>query len=211
MKARVLLVDDHAIFTEGLRTLLESEFSVVGAAQDGRAALRLVRDLKPDVVIMDISMPQLNGIDALRKIRKLDRRVKIVILTMHNEITYVREALEAGASAYVLKQSPAVDLRLAVQKALRGQTYVPAVVANEFLPDTRASRLTKKRPSLLTLRQREVLQLLAEGRSAKEVASILNVSPRTIEFHKYQLMKQLDLRNMTLLLRFAIKHRIIRE
>src|SRR5262245_57088034 len=124
MKAKVLLVDDHAIVTEGLRTLLESEFCVVGTVQDGRAAVEAVRDLKPDVVVMDISMPRLNGIDAAREIRKIDRRAKIVFLTMHTEITYVREALEAGASAYVAKHSAPVDLRLAVRKALRGQTWV---------------------------------------------------------------------------------------
>ncbi len=210
MKARVLLVDDHRIVTEGLRALLEPEFQIVGTVDDGRAAVEASGDLKPDVVVLDISMPSLNGLEAARQIRKLSPKVKIVFLTMHNDITYVRKAFEAGASAYVIKHSASLDLRLAIQEALSGRTYItPAVVKEGNNVLLRRSRMSKNASNRLTPRQREVLQLLAEGRSAKEAASILHLSPRTVEFHKYRLMQQLGFETTAQLLQFAIKHKII--
>ncbi len=210
MKARVLLVDDHRIVTEGLRALLEPEFQIVGTVDDGRAAVEASGDLKPDVVVLDISMPSLNGLEAARQIRKLSPKVKIVFLTMHNDITYVRKAFEAGASAYVTKHSASLDLRLAIQEALSGRTYItPAVVKEGNHVLLRRSRMSKNASNRLTPRQREVLQLLAEGRSAKEAASILHLSPRTVEFHKYRLMQQLGFETTAQLLQFAIKHKII--
>ncbi len=192
MKARVLLVDDHRIVTEGLRALLEPEFQIVGTVDDGRAAVEASGDLKPDVVVLDISMPSLNGLEAARQIRKLSPKVKIVFLTMHNDITYVRKAFEAGASAYVTKHSASLDLRLAIQEALSGRTYItPAVVKEGNHVLLRRSRMSK------------------EGRSAKEAASILHLSPRTVEFHKYRLMQQLGFETTAQLLQFAIKHKII--
>jgi DNA-binding NarL/FixJ family response regulator len=210
MKPRVVLADDHAIVTEGLKALLEREFEIAATVSNGRAAIRAVRDFNPAVIVLDISMPQLNGIETARQIRKLDSKIKIVFLTMHNEFAYVQEAFGAGASGYVLKHSASVDLLLAIQRALLGRTYITPGIA-ENLVDARfgISGRSKKPSAQLTPRQREVLQLVAEGRSAKEAAAILNLSSRTVEFHKYRLMQQLNLRTTAQLTQFAIKHKII--
>jgi DNA-binding NarL/FixJ family response regulator len=155
-------------------------------------------------------MPQLNGIDTAREIRKFAPKVKIVFLTMHNELVYVQEAFEAGASAYVLKHSASVDLLLAIRRALLGRTYItPGVADNGVNVLLRGSRGIRKPSAQLTSRQRDVLQLVAEGRSAKEAGEILHLSPRTVEFHKYRLMQQLNLRTSAQLTQYAIKHRII--
>jgi DNA-binding NarL/FixJ family response regulator len=210
MKPTVVLADDHAILTEGLGALLERAFQVVAIVHNGREALRAVRHFRPAVIVMDISMPQLNGIDAAREIRKFDQKIKVVFLTMHTELDFVREAFKTGASAYVLKHSASLDLRLAIQRALQGRTYItPGIVENGV--DALMGRVRGERSASveLTSRQREVLQLLAEGRSAKEAAAVLNLSSRTVEFHKYRLMKQLGLQTAAQLTRFAIKQRII--
>jgi DNA-binding NarL/FixJ family response regulator len=210
MKPTVVLADDHAILTEGLATLLERAFQVVGIVHNGRDAVRAVREHRPAAVVLDISMPQLNGIDAAREIRKLDHTVKVIFLTMHTELDFVREAFKSGASAYVLKQSASLDLKLAIERALQGGTYItPGVVENGLdglLGRVRGERTVSVE---LTARQREVLQLLAEGRSAKEAAAILNVSSRTIEFHKYRVMKQLGFQTTAQLTKFAIRERLI--
>ncbi len=209
MKPTVVLADDHAILTEGLKTLLAESFEVVAIVHNGREALQAVRSFRPDVIVMDISMPQLNGIETVRKLRTFDQKIKVVFLTMHTELDFVREAFELGASAYVLKHSASLDLRLAIQRALQGRTYMtPGIVENGvegLLGHIRGDRTSKK----LTSRQREVLQLLAEGRSAKEAAAVLNLSSRTIEFHKYRLMKQLGLQTTAQLTQLAIKQKII--
>ena len=210
MKPTVVLADDHAIVTEGLAALLEPAFQVVATVHNGRDALRAVRQFQPAVIVMDISMPQLNGIDTAREIRKLDQKIKVVFLTMHTELDFIREAFKSGASAYVLKHSASLDLRLAIQQVLQGHTYItPGIVENGV--DALLGRVRGERALSveLTSRQREVLQLLAEGRSAKEAAAILNVSSRTIEFHKYRLMRQLGLQTTAQLTQFAIRKRII--
>jgi DNA-binding NarL/FixJ family response regulator len=210
MKPKVVLADDHTIVTEGLKALLQPEFQVVATVDNGRAAIKAVRDLSPAVVVLDISMPQLNGIDTAREIRKFAPTVKIVFLTMHTELAYVQEAFEAGASGYVIKHSASIDLLLAIRRALLGRTYItPGVAENGISGVLRGSRRSRKPSSQLTSRQRDVLQLVAEGRSAKEVGAILNLSPRTVEFHKYRLMQQLNLRTSAQLTQYAIKHRII--
>jgi DNA-binding NarL/FixJ family response regulator len=209
VKVKVLLADDHTIVSEGLRAVLEPEFQIVAAVHDGRAAVKAAETLKPDIVVMDISLPMLNGIDAAREIRKAAPKVKIVFLTMHTDATYVQEAFEAGASGYVIKHSAILDLKVAIHRALLGKSYVTPSVAKDARSAARGLRSRKKAADLLTPRQRQVLQLVAEGRSAKEAAAILNVSPRTIEFHKYRLMQQLGLENTAQLLQFAIKHRIV--
>lgn len=210
MKPKVILADDHAIVTEGLRSLLEREFQVVATVDNGRAAIRAVRDFNPAVIVLDISMPQLNGIDTAREIRKFAPKVKIVFLTMHTELPYVQEAFEAGASGYVVKHSASVDLLLAIQRALLGRTYVTPGVAEDGVDALlRGSRGVRKPSAKLTSRQREVLQLLAEGRSAKEAAAILNLSSRTVEFHKYRMMQQLGVKTTAQLTQFAIRHKII--
>ena len=210
MNPKVVLADDHTIVTEGLKALLEPEFQIVAKVDNGRAAIKAVRDFNPDVVILDISMPLLNGIDAAREIRKFDPKIKIVFLTMHTELAYVQEAFDAGASGYVIKHSASIDLQLAIRRALLGRTYItPGVAENGVDALLRGSRRARKPLARLTSRQREVLQLLAEGRSAKEAAAILNLSSRTVEFHKYRLMQQLGLRTTAQLTQFAIKHKII--
>jgi DNA-binding NarL/FixJ family response regulator len=210
MKPTIVLADDHAILTEGLGTLLEQAFHVVAIVHNGREALRAVRNLHPAAIVLDISMPQLNGIDTVREIRTFDQKVKVIFLTMHTEVDFVREAFKTGASAYVLKHSASLDLRLAIQRALQGRTYItPGIVENGI--DGLLGRVRGERAlsAELTSRQREVLQLIAEGRSAKEAAAILNLSSRTVEFHKYRLMKQLGLQTTAQLTQFAIRQKII--
>ncbi len=206
---RVLLADDHAIVIEGLRRVLEPEFEIVGEVADGRALVAAAEILRPDIIIADISMPLLNGIDAARQIRKVDRTAKIIFLTMHPDVMYAAEALAAGGSAYVLKSCAGAEIRDAIHEVLRGRIYVTpsinrAVVRAQM---KRASR-GEKLQSPLTPRQREVLPLIADGRTSKEMAEILHISPRTIEFHKYRILKALSLRTTAELVQYAIKSRI---
>jgi DNA-binding NarL/FixJ family response regulator len=208
--AKILLAEDHTIVMEVLKALLEPEFQVVGSVDNGRDAVKAAAELKPDVVVLDVSLPHLNGIEAARQIRKVAPGVKIVFLTMHEDIGYMRQAFDAGASAYVVKHSASLDLQLAIRKALLGRTYITPGIAKEGVDILLNSvRRNKKEPSSLTPRQREIVQLLAEGRSAKETASILHLSPRTVEFHKYRLMERLGIENTAQLLQFAIKNKIV--
>jgi DNA-binding NarL/FixJ family response regulator len=210
MKPTVVLADDHTIVTEGLKALLEREFEIVAIVDNGRAAIKAVREFNPAVIILDISMPLLNGIDTAREIRKFNPKIKIVFLTMHTDIAYVEEAFRAGASGYVIKHSASIDLLLAIQRVLLGRTYItPGVAGNDVDAVPGGGRRARKPSAQLTMRQREVLQLLAEGRSAKEAAAILNLSSRTVEFHKYRIMQQLGLQTTAQLTQFAIKHKII--
>lgn len=197
----VLLADDHRIVLEGLKTLLEREFEVVGAVEDGRALVAAAKDLDPDVIVVDVSMPILNGIEAAHQIRKAGSRAKILFLTMHPDATYAARAYEAGASGYVLKHSASAELVEAIREALRGKVYFSARIAAE------APRM--KALHELTPRQREVLQLVAEGRSAKEIGKILHISSRTAEFHKYRIMHELNLQSSAELVQFAIRHGIV--
>ena len=207
-RPRVLLADDHRIVAEGLRGLLEPEFELIGIVEDGRALLTAAEKLRPDVIVADISMPLLNGIEAVRQIKRTNEDIKVVFLTMHPDVTYAASAFEAGASGYVLKHSAPSELITAIQAALRGKTYVTPLLAGELM------HFYKERPnqgdelSKLSPRQREVLQLLAEGHSAKEIASILDISARTVEFHKYRMMEALGLKSAAELIRYAVKHGI---
>ena len=203
----ILLADDHSIIRDGLRSILEKEFEVVGALKDGRTLLKEAERLKPDVVVADISMPVLNGIEATRQLRRSLPRTKVVILTMHADVIYATEVFEAGASAYVLKSGPSEEVLAAVRDVLAGEKYVSPQLASE-LPAPPSERI-RKHTVQLTTRQREVLQLLAEGRSAKEIADLLSISPRTVEFHKYNMMHVLQLRSMAELIRYAIRHHIL--
>jgi len=207
---RVILADDHAIVIEGLRRVLEPEFEIVGEVKDGRALVVAVERLRPDIVIADISMPLLNGIEAARQVRKTNRRVKIIFLTMHPDVTYAAEALRAGGSAYVLKSSAGVEIREAVREVLSGRTYVTPSI-NEALVQAQIERPGRQDGVRfkLTPRQREVLQLIVEGRSSKEMAEVLHLSPRTIEFHKYRLMRELGLRTTAELVQYAVKSGIV--
>lgn len=208
MLPRVLLADDHRMVTEGLKSLLGTEFNLVGTVEDGRALLQAARTLLPDVIVADISMPHLNGIDALDLLKKNDPQVKVVFLTMHREVAYARRALEAGASGFVLKHSAPAELVVAIRAALAGQTYITPILAGEVLQSMRQEEQPDE-SAKLTSRQREILQLLAEGRSAKEVAATLGISTRTVEFHKYHIMEVLQLHNSAELIHFAIKQGIV--
>jgi len=206
---RVLLADDHAIVIEGLRRVLEPDFEIVGEAADGHALVAAAERLRPDIIVADISMPLLNGIEATRQIRKFSRKVRIIFLTMHPDVTYASEALSAGGSGYVLKSSAGAEILEAILEALSGRIYVTpsidrAVVQAQMERAGRRDNLQSE----LTPRQREVLQLIAEGRSSKQMAEILHVSPRTVEFHKYRIMKALALRTTAELVHYAIKRGI---
>jgi DNA-binding NarL/FixJ family response regulator len=209
-RTRVLLADDHKIVLDGLKSLLEPEFELVGTVGDGRALVSAVQQLRPDIIVVDISMPLLNGIEAVRQIKKLDNQVKVVFLTMHPDVTYAVRAFEAGASGYVLKHSASSELLTAIHEAVKGRTYVTPMIAGELVQAYKGGTFRQvEEAEHLTQRQREVLQLLAEGRSAKEIANLLNISPRTVEFHKYSLMSKLKLKSVPALIQYAIKHGFI--
>jgi DNA-binding NarL/FixJ family response regulator len=211
-KARILLADDHRMLAEALKRLLEDHFEPVGIVEDGRALLAAADELRPDVIVADISMPLLNGIEAVRQIKKTQREVKIVFLTMHPDVAYAASAFEAGASGYVLKHSAPTELITAINSVLAGRQYVTPLIAEELMEFNRDRRFGQQDGlSGLTHRQREVLQLLAEGRSAKEIAAILNISSRTVEFHKYRIMEEIGAKTSTELVRFAVKHRLIEQ
>lgn len=209
-KTKVLLADDHRIVLEGLKNLLETDYDVIGMVEDGYELVKEAMLLKPDVIITDISMPSLNGIDAIRQILKEGLNSKVIFLTMHNDAMYAKEVLEMGASGFVLKHSAMSELSFAVQEALRGNTHISPAISQELLHLCKEDKDGNKGLfGGLSLRQREVLQQLAEGKSAKEVAGMLNISTRTVEFHKYSIMQQLEIKTSVELVHFAIKHGIV--
>ena len=209
-RPRVLLADDHLLVAEGVKSLLSDEFELVGVVEDGRALIEAARKLRPDVIVADITMPHLNGIDALAQLKQDDEQVRVVFLTMHPEVAYARRALEAGALGYVLKHSAPSELIAAIRAALDGKTWLTPAVAGEVLQSMKREPEKASDPvASLTPRQLEILQLLAEGRSAKEIGATLGVSARTVEFHKYQMMDRLDLHTSAELVHFAIKHGIV--
>jgi DNA-binding NarL/FixJ family response regulator len=209
---RILLADDHTIMQEGLRTLLEkeSDMEIVAEAQDGRAAVQLAREMTPDVIIMDISMRRLNGIDATRQIMDEIPTVKVIALSMHRDEQFVAGMLDAGASGYLLKDCAAEELTYAVRAVCKDQTYlspgVAAIVAKGYVQTL--SKRDPADPSILTSREREVLQLLSEGMQSKEIASTLNVSVRTVETHRRQIMDKLDIHSVSELTKYAIRQGI---
>jgi len=206
LRPRVLLADDHLLVAEALTSLLAPEFDLVGVVGDGRALVEAAERLRPDVIVADITMPHLNGIDALVRLRQGGNPVPVVFLTMHRDATFARRALEAGASGFVLKHSAATELIAALRAALEGKTYLTPQLAGEVLDAMQRGPQHDDPSGSLTPRQREVLQLLAEGLSAKEIAGRLFISARTVEFHKYQLMETLDIHSNAELIHFAIKH-----
>ncbi len=209
-KARIVLADDHRIVLEGLKNLLEAEYEIAGMVQDGHELIHEALRLKPDVIIADISMPSLNGIDAIRQIHKQGLTPKVVFLTMHNDAMYAREVLDMGASGFVLKHSAASELISAIHEILRGNMYISPAISQELLKLYKEDKSGREGVlAALSLRQREVLQLLAEGKSAKEIATLLAISTRTVEFHKYNIMQQLGLKSSAELVHYAIKHGIV--
>jgi DNA-binding NarL/FixJ family response regulator len=206
-RMRVLLADDHKIILDGLKSVLEPEFELIGLVEDGRALVSTAQQLRPDVIVVDISMPLLNGIEAVRQIKKFDSQVKVVFLTMHPDVTYAVRAFEAGASGYVLKHSASSELLTAIKEAIKGRTYVTPMIAGDLVQAYKEGTYRQfEAAQQLTQRQREILQLLVEGNSAKEVANLLNISPRTVEFHKYNMMSKLKLKSVSALIQYAIKH-----
>ena len=209
-RPRVLLADDHLLVAEALKSLLAPEFDLVGVVEDGRALVEAAGKLRPDVIVADVTMPNLNGIDALVRLRQGGDRVPVVFLTMHRDATFARRALDAGASGFVLKHSAPAELVTAIRAALEGRTYLTPQLAGEVLSGMKQGPERAADPvASLTPRQREVLQLLAEGCSAKEIAAKLAISARTVEFHKYQMMETLGLHTNAELIHFAIKHGLV--
>jgi DNA-binding NarL/FixJ family response regulator len=203
-KPSVLLADDHRIVAEGLKGILEKEFVLAGIVEDGRSLLKAVAELRPDVIVADISMPHMNGLDALVQLKRDDPTVRLVFLTMHRDVAYARRALEAGAAGYVLKHAAPAELVLAIHAALQGRTFVTPDLAAEVF---RAGHAIGANPAAaLSKRQREILLLLVKGKSAKEIASVLELSARTVEDHKYRMMESLGIENSAELIHFAIKH-----
>lgn len=206
-RPRVLLADDHTLVVEGLCKLLEEEFEVVAAVTDGRALIEAALTLKPDVILLDISMPLLNGLDSARHLSRSLPQAKLIFVTMHADPIYLAEALRAGASGYVLKRSAASELIDAVRQVLRGQRYVTPLVEQETLESALAS-LSFEDFTALTVRQKEILRLIAEGLASKEIAAALAISVKTVEFHKTGIMRKLGLRTTAELTRYAIGHGI---
>ncbi len=207
-RPRILLADDHTLVVEGFRKILEPEFEIAGVVSDGRALLTVALQQKPDVIVLDIGMPLVSGVDAGRELKRLIPRTKLIVLTMNEDADIAREALRRWASGYLLKKSAGSELINAVREVLKGRTYVTPRLAQQlmdrFVRDPRLGR-TKE----LTPRQREVLHLLAEGRTMKETADLLHLTPRTIAFHKYRIMEEFGLKTNSDLVRFAIRERLV--
>ena len=210
MRARLLLADDHTLLLEGIRLMLEPEFELVGSVEDGQALLAAAKSLKPDVILLDISMPVLNGIDAAHQLRKILPSAKLIFLTMHADADYVTEAFRAGAAGYLLKHSAASELLTAIREVLNGNHYVsPLVTRNALDMLMTSTKAEGKFSDRLTARQREVLQLVAEGRTRKETASALGISVKTVEFHKAAVMRTLNLKTAADFTLYAIEHGMI--
>ncbi len=208
-RSTVLLADDHAIVVEGLRRVLEAEFDIVGSVRDGLALVEASEALRPDVVVADISMPLLNGIEAARRIRAGNRQIRIVFLSMHPDSVYVSEALRAGGSAYVLKSSAGMEIVQAIRIALEGRTFVtPAIETSALSTGSQVASTTGVLPNLSS-RQTQIVKMVAEGLSAKEIAALLQISPRTVEFHRYRAMDMLGLHSVAELVQYAMRHRIL--
>ena len=205
-RVKILLADDHTLFCDLLRELLQPEYEVVGIVSDGRALLKAAEALRPDVVLLDIGMPSLNGLDAGRRLKEADPKVKLIYLTMNNNVEYAREALQAGASAFVLKNSETSHLLEAIRRALRGVSYVAPEIRRAMKEIFIRNPKAVERPQHLTDRQKEVLQMLAEGRSLREIATSLQISYRTVRFHKVRIMEELGISKNAELVKYAITH-----
>ena len=194
----------------GLSRMLEPEFELAGTAENGQVLLELAAGSRPDVIVVDISMPLLNGIEAIRQLKKAGSNAKVIVLTMHSDVGLATEAIEAGAEGYLLKQSAAEELTVAIREVLKGRAYITPVLAKDVLEALMKGGSDAESPAAkLTPRERQVLQLVAEGMSAKEIAGVLNVSTRTAEFHKYNVQDKLGLKTTAELTQYAIRHGIV--
>jgi DNA-binding NarL/FixJ family response regulator len=208
-RIRILLADDHAVVRQGFKMILaaQPDMEIVGEAANGREAVELAEQLRPDVVVMDVSMPELNGIEATRRLASLIPRARVVALSMHKDSVYVREILRAGARGYLLKDSGAADLVAAIRAVASGESYLSPAVSNAVLDDYR--RHATNPIDLLTSREREVLQMLAEGKTNKEIAGVLNLSVYTVDAHRGRIMEKLNLHSIGELVRFAVRNGLI--
>ena len=209
-RTSVLLADDHVMLMDGLVPLIREEFEIVGIARDGRSMVKMARQHRPDVIVADISMPHLNGIDAARILVKEANSARLLFLSMHSDLPLVEEAFRAGASGYILKLCGADEFVKAIQCVAKGITYITPLLAGDLISTllTAGTRETS-REATLTLRQREVLQLLAEGKTMKEVAAQLGISTRTAESHKYEIMRQLGVQTTAGLIRYAVRIKLV--
>jgi two-component system, NarL family, response regulator NreC len=208
MPIRIVLADDHVLVRQSLKTLLEREgYQIAGEASDGQEAISQVHLLQPDMIVMDISMPTLNGLNAAKEMSRSSPKTKAILLTQHDESQYVREAMEAGVKGYVLKNQVANDLILAIQQVSRGQVYLSPGVSSAVLEAYQSK--SEKAGNPLTLRERQVLQLIAEGKSTKDVASLLHISVKTAESHRTRLMQKLDIHETASLVRYAVRNGIV--
>ncbi len=209
-RARILIADDHNLMAELCRKLLEEEFDVIGVAGDGRALVRAAAELKPDLIVIDVAMPLLNGLDAGRQVKEMLPAVKLVYLTMNPDAEVAAEAFARGASSYLVKTCAAAELVLAVRQALRGKTYLSKTLSQDAVNCLRwQHKEMVNEEERLTDRQREVLQLLAEGKMMKEVGGILNMTTRTVAFHKYRIMQLLGTRSNAELVKYAVRNHIV--
>ena len=206
-KTRIIIADDHTMLVEAFEKLLSPECDVVAKVADGRALVAAVRELRPEVVVLDVAMPLLNGLDAGRQIKQLDPSIKLVFVTMNEDPDLAAEAFRAGGSAYLLKRSSGAELLVAIREVMKRRSYVTPLVTEGMLGSLMHPP-SDQQPGL-TPRQREVLQLLAEGKSMKEVAGILNVAPRTVAFHKYRMMEQLKIKTNAELIQFAVRQHLV--
>ena len=208
-RIRILLADDHAVVRQGFKMILseQPDMEIVGEAGNGREAVELAESLKPDIVVMDVAMPELNGIEATRRLATSVPHARVVALSMHKDSVYVRETLRAGARGYLLKDSVAGDLVSAIRAVASGEGYISPAVSNAVLDDYR--RHVTNPIDLLTSREREVLQMLAEGKTNKEIATVLNLSVYTVDAHRGRIMEKLNLHSITELVRFAVRNGLI--
>jgi len=208
---RILLADDHTMLLEAFRRLLESRCEIVGTAADGRTLLDVAASSQPDVIVLDISMPRLNGMDAFMQLRRKMPDLKFVFLTVNEDPDIAAQAINLGASGYLLKSSAAGELFTAIERALAGKIYVTPLLTKGVPLGVFLSRATKSDVEKLTVRQREVLQLLAEGRAMKEIADLLRVTARTVAFHKYTIMEQLGAKTTAELVQYAVEHGMLKR
>jgi len=204
-----LIADDHTLLAEACKDLLQPEFEIVGIVNNGRELLRMAAELKPDVVIVDVAMPQLNGLDAGEQIKRLTPSVKVIFLTMNLDPEVAAEAFRRGASGYVVKNSAAEELVSAIRRVLKGECYLSPFITKDTVHFLMSSRKTYDAEKQITPRQKEVLQLLAEGLSMKEIAHVLNLKPGTVAFHKYRIMEALGTKTNAELIQYALKHHMI--
>jgi DNA-binding NarL/FixJ family response regulator len=208
-RLRIILVDDHVLILDAIKRMLEPEFTVVGTFADGQSVLQEAPALEPDVIVLDISMPLMNGLNAGERLKQILPETKLVYLTMNEDPDLAADAFQLGASGYVLKSSAPSELTHAIREAAEGRSYITPLMTTAMVDNISDENKTSRKPNKLTLRQKEVLQLLAEGRSMKEVAFMLNVSPRTVAFHKYSMMQHLRVKSSAELIQFAVRRSIV--